>query len=145
LEFAAGVLIGAGFTSRRLPEGKWGFPLVAAAVACLALTSSRFGAALPREIAFGFPAALLVLGAVVRESSRPLPVIRPLRLLGDASYSIYLIHFLSAALFSVALRRLNIPWIGAAPYAAGVLAAIAGGVALYFAVERPLVRFFHRI
>ena len=63
------------------------------------------------------------------------------RMIGDASYSIYLFHpGILSALFGI--------WVKMAPHAqieivsiAGSVIAIVSGVIIHHAVERPLVRF----
>jgi len=95
--------------------------------------------------AFSIPAFLLVLGIVLNERRRALGrAPQPLVFLGDASYSLYLVHG--------PLLRVVGPAMVAAfvtqPYVVLVLAAalsIAAGVGTYVLVERPILRAARRI
>jgi len=90
----------------------------------------------------GVGAACILLGAALLERRSHLTVPRWLALLGDASYSIYLIHFMvisAVARFAYAhWRHLPVPiggWM--------LLLIIAGtgvGVVTHYGVERPLLR-----
>ena len=90
----------------------------------------------------GVPATLVVAAVLLLESRGSVPTWRPLRLLGDASYSIYLwqlfplpVIFRLGAYFAIPLGVLAV---------ATVVAALGGGVVAYFLIERPLLRLFHR-
>lgn len=92
-------------------------------------------------------AAFMVLGAVWFERWRPGRPIAALRLLGDASYSIYLFH--SPFLFLVDrlwVERLNgISLLAANAVAlAEIVAALAVGVVLHLVLERPVLRTLNR-
>lgn len=94
-----------------------------------------------------FPDLLVVLGlflALVAWDRRPggVPDIRPLRIIGDAGYSIYLFHFIPIIL----VDRLNdsILVSPTAYFIAVVGGGIAGGVACYYWLELPLARWVQR-
>ena len=89
LEFAAGLLIAKAWTSGVT------VPVKAASFVTLlgfALLLAGSETTLPRIVAAGIPAFLIVAGAVFSESRYKLKPSRTLVLLGDASYSIYLSH-----------------------------------------------------
>ncbi|MDY0743272.1 acyltransferase [Paucibacter sp. R3-3] len=91
---------------------------------------------------YGVGAALLVLGLVRAERAGHMIGAHPaLQLLGNASYSIYLLHypFISAACKVAAAVGLRGPAWGAAVYAVVLMAAVAAGVLLHLYVERPLI------
>jgi exopolysaccharide production protein ExoZ len=96
LEFCLGIVIAAAFKSRDVPNLRR--PLLLFLV--LGLVAAYFYAfhadwhGLPalRPLMIGVPCSLLVLAAVALEQSRRLPKWSPLVLLGDASYSLYLVH-----------------------------------------------------
>lgn len=93
----------------------------------------------------GTGAAVAIAGLVGLESQTGLRVPRPLILLGEASYAIYLIHLpIISALGRVAARfRDQVP---AAVLVLGVaILALAIGVAYHIWVERPLMRFVNRL
>lgn len=81
-----------------------------------------------RVIVWGLPAALMVWGAVQYDGR----LWRPLTYLGDASYSIYLVH-LFPLLFLTTL-----------PWPVQVVAVIALGLAVHRYVEMPLLSFSRR-
>lgn len=100
---------------------------------------------LARALVFGFPAALIVAGALSIEASREVPKVQPFLLLGDASYSIYLAHLFPIALERFAWSRLGLPTDGVLPVAAFVSVALVGGalagIASYLLLERPMLKF----
>lgn len=89
-----------------------------------------------RPLRYGLPAALLV-GLLL---SSKVPAIKPLHLLGDASYSLYLSQFFVISAFSQAWGRLvpASPATRGAFISVGVLVAVAGGIACWAWIERPL-------
>ena len=97
---------------------------------------------LPRTIDQGGPALLLVASAIILEKKIRNFDFKTLKLLGDASYSIYLLHTLVIALFAPLFSRAGMPPV----YAALVLcvASISCGVFAYRWIERPISNFTHR-
>ena len=87
-----------------------------------------------RPILWGAPALLLVAGVVSLEGRKPFPDIGWLKLLGDASYSIYLTHVVVIQLMSHVLRDSHLTFA-----AVTIPLSIAAGLAVYFAIERPLM------
>jgi exopolysaccharide production protein ExoZ len=79
-----------------------------------------------RVLSYGPPAALILWASVARDEL--FVHLGPLALVGDASYSIYLIHTIVVG----ALRGQSAPAL--------ILAAILGGIAFHFAIEKPLIR-----
>lgn len=137
LEFGAGMAIAILVSSLRFRIPPWaGAALALAGAVCLVFAAYRLPAA-PRTIDFGIPAALIVLGVVVLDpvlDGRRFP---PLKLLGDASYTIYLSHGLVLSILVPALA-------GSAPMptpgiAAGIAVATGVGVLRYWLLERPLL------
>ena len=74
-------------------------------------------------------------GLVSVESNGGLFRNRILVLLGDASFSIYLVHVVAVQLMSHVFRTDHLTFIPI---------AIAGGIACYYLVERPLIGLFQR-
>jgi exopolysaccharide production protein ExoZ len=134
LEFVAGMVVAllAGHL-RRLPP--WtGVVLIATAIA--AALVAGLAMQLPRTMALGGPATLLVMGAVVIDRKLSARAAWPLPLLGDASYSLYLTHLM--VLSAMAPLALTLPpWAGAIALFAACLAI---AVVAYLAVERPILR-----
>ncbi len=141
-EFAFGVLLGAAYQSGLAGAGsrdRWrpGVLLIA-----LGATATPFREQLTdaRILHFGLPALLIVAGALLAEQQvarRPIPL---LKFLGDASYSIYLVHIMAQA---VSLKFVG-PLLGASAPVLAVLAqtlfgCLAGAI-VHVALEKPLTR-----
>ncbi|KWF56760.1 hypothetical protein WT57_31910 [Burkholderia pseudomultivorans] len=99
----------------------------------------------PRALLYGGPAFMLVLGAVLIDSVRPVGL-RGLVFLGDASYSIYLTHGFVVAGIATALKhgagqQIDADWI----VAGGIALAAALGAGAYRLVERPVLAFFAKV
>ncbi len=96
---------------------------------------------LPRIIRWGVPAFMVVAGSVFAERTR-LPVSIPvLKVLGNASYSIYLWHVLVIALLQGILLRLG---VGRTAYIAFLaVLTIPLSSLLYFLIEKPMSQRLH--
>jgi exopolysaccharide production protein ExoZ len=93
------------------------------------------------NILYGLAAALMVWGLAVLERDRGLRVPGTLRFFGEASYSIYLVHFpaLSAAIkVALALNKL-IRAPDSIVFIATASAALGAGVLFHLAIEKPLM------
>lgn len=119
LEFVGGVMLA------RLPR-RHGAAALLVAPLVLALL---WPLGLDRALTFGIPALLLVHGALSLEHRFGSRRLDPAMLLGDASYSIYLVHMTVGRLFPG-----DVPWTTAAS------AAVLGGLLFHMAVERPLLK-----
>ncbi|KWV58529.1 hypothetical protein AS156_33595 [Bradyrhizobium macuxiense] len=137
LEFAAGIVLGWLFLNGKNPNVWLLLP-----IGFLALIAAHIVRLPYLFLQNGLCAALIMLGAVAAERSFRIRDIGWLRLLGDASYSIYLTHALT--LFVVRRLFLRLPLEGMVQFASfAVLAATISllvGFAVYFKVERPLTR-----
>lgn len=155
LEFLAGCLI-AWATARGVTGGRWA--AAALAVAWAAVGSAAVGWAWPdwshgavmshprpRVLVFGVPAALLVYAAVAAEERSAWRPGRWLRVLGDASYSLYLTHahvMIVAVLVGTRVPHTRWPHVGW--LAVTFAACLAVGLAFHYAVERPLLNLARR-
>jgi exopolysaccharide production protein ExoZ len=142
LEFGAGLWLGKAWSERRLPGRAFGWTLlVAGLLAFAAVTVAQIDVEPVRVLVWGLPALALVAGAVSLEQAGPLPHWWPLRALGDASYSVYLIHGLAV---SAAARLLQIVGLEAPIplFFASILAGLAAGLAAYQLVEKPMMKLF---
>jgi exopolysaccharide production protein ExoZ len=142
LEFAAGVWLGKAWSEGRLPRR-------GVALAAIALGLAGFAAAAisgvdvdrARVLIWGVPAFLLVAGAVSLERAGPIPAWPPLRALGDASYSLYLVHGLA---ISAVFRLMQMAGVTSTPvlFAGSLVAGVAAGLAAYQLAEKPLMKLF---
>lgn len=94
---------------------------------------------LARAVVFGVPAALLVAAALGLERHATVPgAAKELSFLGDASYSIYLIH--PTVLCAVAeIMRVTVALPRDLVIVIGTLVGVTAGVAAYQWVEKPLL------
>jgi exopolysaccharide production protein ExoZ len=95
-----------------------------------------------QAIGYGTGSALMVLGVVGAEMNRPVAMPRLLLLIGNASYSIYLVHMALLSAFARGLRLLPIPPVldGWPIYFVMAASAALGGIAFHMVVERPALR-----
>lgn len=138
-EFGFGMALGLGYAEaqrrgmRLSPALGWALLLGGIAL----LASNLFvSLRIDRALVYGVPATLIVAGALI------LPALnsRPLRLLGDASYSLYLSHWFATSAFYKVVSRVA---SGLDPTVALILCVIAcaiGGVIAWWVIERPLLR-----
>ncbi len=95
-----------------------------------------------RTFLYGLGAMAMVAGLAALDRDGRITVPRWLVVVGDASYSIYLIHILAIAAGAEAVSVAGL--MGQLPPVLLALilflGAVATGLALYFAVERPLIR-----
>lgn len=130
----------------RRPQIPWPAPLLVSGFALFTwscyLASVRFEITDSVRLLSGFGAALATLGLVEFERRGQLRVYAWLALLGDASYSIYLVHY--PVLYAVAPRAAavlpqhHIPLVPTAILL--TLLSIAAGVVFHLLLERPLLR-----
>ena len=93
LEFLGGVFLAALWRAGKLGSLRRGASLAVLALACfVVLQTLDYRDYDWRPLFWGVPAAILVAGAVDAEAARGLWNILPLKLLGDASFPIYLCH-----------------------------------------------------
>ena len=158
LDFVLGLGAGLLFRSSFRPPLALCVFAIAVGAALLVLDPMRLTAKLPgsvtpndvaRVLGWGVPAASILLGAVFAEKRRSIPLVRPVAWLGtvgDASYSLYLVH-------PIVLIVLVKVWERTAPYpmrqelttwpVLGLVlvgAALASGLAVHRVVEIPLTR-----
>jgi exopolysaccharide production protein ExoZ len=142
LEFGAGVWLGKAWSEGWLPGRAVGAMLIAAGLlAFTAVTLAGLDVEPARAFYWGLPALLLVTGAVSLERAGALPHLWPLRILGDASYSVYLVHGLA---ISAAVRGLQKVGLTAPVplFVASVATGVVAGLAAYELAEKPLMKLF---
>ena len=140
LEFAAGLLIAKAWTSGvTVPVKAASFVMLLGFALLLAGSETT----LPRIVAAGIPAFLIVAGAVFSESRYQLKPSRTLVLLGDASYSIYLSHVIVLPVVAKLWLASGLDGGGLSGMVFVIVAMAASafaGVVLYKLVERPLLQ-----
>jgi exopolysaccharide production protein ExoZ len=132
LEFAAGMMIGLAFP-RLAP---WHPRILIALGFALILLAPFCWPSIHRAVAFGVPGVLIVSGALMLEKAGT--TVKGLRLLGDASYAIYLTHVFVTGV-AMKLAPLVDNEAGLALLAIGALAGAAiFGILVHLWVEKPL-------
>jgi len=144
LEFALGMLIALAL--------RWGFripPALAGALVlagALALVASDRWTDVHRLFALGLPSALIVGALALADySARPALAWRAMSFLGDASYSLYLVHPLAITLprrlFPHLVDPATSPWLYAGLL---VVVAVSAAVAVHLTFERPVTQYLQR-
>jgi exopolysaccharide production protein ExoZ len=141
LEFLAGVLLGKLFTQYAFYRVEMLLPLGFLALLCSDLY------VLPRVVEGGIPAAAIVIGALAVESGGNVRGLALPKLIGDASYSIYLFHTSLLTVLMFAFRRLPIDgWPQFLGFiVVSLLLATTAGIMVHLLVEKPLLAFLKRL
>jgi peptidoglycan/LPS O-acetylase OafA/YrhL len=121
LEFLMGIVIGMLYR-RGLCQARAWLPLLGIAAALAAI---YHGADVPRALEWGVPSAILVISCVTLE--RYFQGSRVLKLLGDCSYSVYLIHVLVLAVGRWVADRTGIDPYTILPVCLVLIALVAYG------------------
>lgn len=99
-----------------------------------------------RVLQWGVPALMLVAGALALEARGALPRSRALKSLGDASYSLYLVHPIVIAIMAKVVQKL--PVNGWPQFIVMIVlctvASIVAGLIVHAGVEKPLLRALRR-
>lgn len=142
LQFLGGALVGRLWLQRSLPSASVGAGLLTTGLVLFGAT--HFIGVQPdffaRPFLWGAPALLVVLGAVSMEAGAGLPRWGLARRLGDASYSIYICHTPTMALFNAAVGPTN-PYLF---FGLAVALSVGAGLLCHRFVERPLLAFLRR-
>ena len=97
-----------------------------------------------RGLVWGVPATLIVAGALLMENSLKLVPISFLKVIGDASYSLYLFHLL---ILAITERTLGVWLASSYPWLALVsqtLICVLVTYTIYLALEKPITRSLNR-
>lgn len=139
MEFGYGMLLAEFFLRRPLGKSHWWWLAIAFGGIGLAVSGAGLGR-IPQAILTGIPAALIVLGTLYVPLDPKGAAERLAGLVGDASYSIYLSHYMAMSAIGQIWRRLFSPvpisWAGFT--LAGPLICALVGVMIYQWIERPM-------
>lgn len=148
LEFLAGIALGALWRRASAREaarpGAWagGVALLTLGFGALAVESAMHWMPVhDRSLIWGIPAVFIVSGALALERAGRVPRLRLPLLLGDASYSIYLLHAFVTLLVYDLIPGINptAQMLVATPLSAAI------GIASYLLYERPVTGWFKRL
>jgi exopolysaccharide production protein ExoZ len=95
-----------------------------------------------RFLVWGLPAAFVIAGSVSSELSHSTKFIWPLALLGDASYAIYVTHYVVLSIIFKVWDLIELPTLLPIVVVASFTVCIAAGLVFHLYVERPLVSLF---
>ncbi len=142
LEFCAGLWLGVAWGTGRAAHAGWGVAALIAGFGGLAAWQLVFGTDPGpwRALVWGCPAVLTVGGALTVERASGVRTSRMLLLVGNASFSIYLVNAFTTAGAWRLMRHAPL----AVYYCGGVVASAAGGIVFWYLVERPLTRVLRR-
>jgi exopolysaccharide production protein ExoZ len=93
-------------------------------------------------IFFCIPCFLIVAGAAMIDLSDNIKIPNLFLKIGDASYSIYLVHAIIVNIITLKLKSLNVEFINYTIIPT-IIIAISLGYALHLTIEKPLLNFFH--
>lgn len=95
------------------------------------------------SVVYGISSSMAIAGLATLEQQGRIAAGRLLRLLGDASYSIYLVHFTMFSAMAKAFERLGLVHVmsPALWYVAMFATACFGGTMLHLVVEKPLLKY----
>lgn len=140
MEFVFGVWIGWVYTHGLLEKVHIGAPLVLIGfTAYIAMFILDMPPGHWRIIMWGVPATFIAAGALILENRGKLPAVPFLRLLGDASYSIYLWHGLVIVVIDGIWLRLGLKE-GVTATIVSTLISVAASLGAYAALEKPLTK-----
>jgi hypothetical protein len=141
LEFVMGM--GIAYLARRVRTAA-AWPLVVTGVVSFVLLAA-WPFSLECRALYGVPFSLLVLGAVLIEAHKRPAFPRWSILLGDASYSIYLVHNPLVGITTRIVSRIGPIATWSMGMAVGLACSVAIGVLYHFIVEKPLTGVFRRV
>ena len=160
-EFLAGVWLGSAFSAGRILGARLAMILLAGGVAALVGSIWILDLPIDRTITWGIPSLAILAGAIALETHKFVPRLPWLKLLGDASYSIYLSHTAAIVIGAYALHEIGLgrpgteaavaqglligpttsPIMGIGLYLFLLLFCVAGGVLCHWLIERPVTNF----
>jgi exopolysaccharide production protein ExoZ len=140
LEFLSGVWLGKAWAVGIRLRSTIGAASMALGIALMAIVAALGIDVEPvRIFVWGVPAFLIVAGALALEPVRDWPIVK---FLGDASYSIYLVHGLAIAFCARVLAALDVDSLPIF-LCVSIGGGITAGCGCYLLVEKPLLRLFH--
>jgi exopolysaccharide production protein ExoZ len=141
IEFLFGLLAGYTFRRARPLGAPLGVLLIGLAF-CLVMWMADMES-VPRSIAYGIPAMMIVLGSLQLEGMAKHATFRPALYLGDISYSLYLTHVVTLPMATAIFVRLGTHYGFDAspsyPFVATLWALLLASL-VYLAIEKPLTR-----
>lgn len=143
LEFVLGVIVGWMYTSGYTLPRPASAVLIATSVFVMVACAAAWGqTVLLRVAVWGIPAAVILIALALAENAKPVTQRRSWQFLGDASYSVYIVHGVVLAALLSMVNHLGAPVLVMIPVGAPI--AVAFGLAVYQYVERPMTNYLRR-
>jgi exopolysaccharide production protein ExoZ len=143
LEFVFGVFVGWAYTSGYRLSRPVSGALVLTGTAVMVGCAAAWGqTVMLRVLLWGVPAAVIILALALTENSAPVKRLRSWQLLGDASYSIYIVHGVALSALLSIVNHLGAPRMLMIPVGAPI--AIGLGLGVYRYIERPMTDYLRR-
>jgi exopolysaccharide production protein ExoZ len=145
LEFLGGVVLAVAFDRARERRNLWRWSAGFLPLAVVALLVSD-QVPLPLILSVGVPAMMIVGGALSLEVHGLIPDMPALRLVGDASYAIYLSHIIVIGFCGIVVQAselTGIPQLLAMLTLSMIVSTIVG-IWVHRKIEKPILRFLNR-
>ena len=118
--------------------------LLCAGIAMFVLGMARNGHSVADGVFCAAGAACIIVSLVLLEGHGRIAVPSLPLLLGDASYSIYMVHYAVITFIAVILARFKAVPVDDGVYLAGAIVGIAAGLVFHLAIDQPIQRFLRR-
>jgi exopolysaccharide production protein ExoZ len=146
LKFFDGIILAMIYRSNRLRGTTWGLALISVGLLSRLISDSSYFGELDRTV--GLSPMFVVAGALALEpAARRVPSLIFLTI-GNASYSIYLSHQFFVRLLEIGGRHLGTlessAGLDATYIMFALIFAVAGGIVVYYLVERPMLFLFRK-
>ena len=140
LEFLIGILIALFYYKKKINKNFASLILLIGFTILFADNFNKYYFTNERIIHWGLPSALIVLGAIYSPQLRS----KTIRLLGDASYSIYLIQILTLPVFYKLAKNFNLYFNHDFLAIFCLIFSILAGLATYIFIERPMILYLKK-
>lgn len=140
LEFIAGVWLAV--IVQRLPSPSGALAWVIALGGLVVLMAVPFWGGLAERLACLFGAALCIYGVVSLDLRKAIPDFLVARIIGDASYSIYLWHGIAVSVAAAVAYKFGLPTLLIIP--ASIVGGLILGLMSYFFIEKPIAVFLSK-
>jgi exopolysaccharide production protein ExoZ len=149
LEFAFGMIIASMFLRGKFQSigHRWGTALIIGGFLAL-IALDRFYSDSTRAVVYGLPSSCIMIGALIAGNRTRILNSNLLQKIGDASYSIYLVHPFGIAIIRSLWKKTALPMESIPSFALFILLAFALAIVLgtisYRLIEKPSLAFLRK-
>jgi exopolysaccharide production protein ExoZ len=152
LEFLAGIFLANLYYNTQFFKNRkkllfLGFPIVIIGFIFFVLSREPSISQMPRALKWGLPATLIIFGCLLSEKLISKFKVSFLRVLGNASYSIYLSHSFGIGACSFLWKKTNYSFQGISLFIFSIVTltiCILVGMMSYYLIEKPLLNFLQK-